>query len=158
MAEVVSIHRAAVKDGVAEPLAEALLRDNYGIEGDWRSRGGKDRQVTLIEEETLLAVGQTLDEPVQPGASRRQIVVRGLPLNPTVGHVLRVGEAELKVMGLADPCDNMERTIGPGARAALGDHGGICARVLRGGTVRVGDPVAVGEPATSRSAELVGAR
>ena len=147
MAEVVSIHRAAVKDGVAEPLREAVVREDYGIEGDWRSRGGKDRQVTLIEEEALLAVGERLGAPVKPGASRRQVVVRGLPLNATVGQVLRVGDVELQVTGLADPCDNMERTIGPGARAALEDRGGVCARVLRGGTLRVGDAVRVVEPA-----------
>jgi MOSC domain-containing protein YiiM len=150
MAEVISIHRAPVKDAPAEPLAEAVVRENYGLEGDWRSRAGKGRQVTLIEEEALDAVGHALGTPVKLGASRRQVVVRGLPLNPTVGQVLRVGEVELQVTGLADPCDNMERTIGPGARAALDDRGGVCARVLRGGTLRVGDPVRVAELVPAR--------
>ena len=147
MAEVVSIHRVAVKRGPAEPLAEATVRTNHGIEGDWRSRPSYGGQLTLIEAEALERAAATLGHPVAPGASRRQIVVRGIPLNPTVGQRLRVGDLELEVTGLADPCDNMERTIGPGGRAALGNHGGIRARVRRGGTLRVGDPIAVVERA-----------
>ena len=146
-AEVVSIHRVAMKEAPAEALSEAVVRADHGIEGDWRSRVGSRRQVTLIEEEALQRVERTLGMTVRPGSSRRQVVVRGLPLNPTVGQVLRVGELELEVTMLADPCDNMERTIGPGAREALGVHGGIAARVLSGGTLRAGDKVRVAEPA-----------
>jgi MOSC domain-containing protein YiiM len=46
----------------------------------------------------------------------------------------------------------MEDKIGPGARAALGDRGGICARVVEGGTLRVGDAVRVEEPVASAAA------
>lgn len=148
---VVSIHRVAVKNGPAEPLAAAVVRANHGIEGDWRSRPSSRRQLTLVEEEALQRVEQTLGIALPPGASRRQIVVRGLPLNPTVGQLLRVGDLELKVTMLADPCNKLNRAIAPGARAAFGPHGGICARVLKGGTLRVGDRVGVdvAEPAAA---------
>jgi MOSC domain-containing protein YiiM len=142
---VVSIHTVRERDGVAVPLPEASVRAGYGIEGDWRSHDRSTRQLTLIEEEALLAVEQELGRPVPPGASRRQVVVRGLPLNATVGKTLCAGELLLAVTGLCDPCDNMERKIGPGARAALAGRGGICARVLRGGTLRVGDAVSLQE-------------
>jgi len=122
------------------------VRANYGIEGDWRSRANTGAQLTLIEEEALYHVERTLGRVVKPGASRRQVVVRGIALNPTVGQRLRVGDLELEVTSLCDPCDNMERTIGPGARAALTDRGGIRTRVLAGGTLRVGDRVTVLEP------------
>jgi MOSC domain-containing protein YiiM len=149
--EVVSIHRVAVNRGPTESLTEAEVRTNYGIAGDFRSRAGKARQITLIEEEALHAAGRTLGMTVPPGASRRQVMVRGIALNPTLGQRLRVGDLELEVTELADPCENMERAIAPGGRAALGNHGGICARILRGGTLRVGDPVTAVVP------ELAGA-
>ena len=146
VAEVVSIHRVAVKEAPTEALAEVGVRESYGIEGDWRSRASSQRQLTLIEEEVLQDVARALGITVTPGSSRRQVVVRGLTLNSTVGKVLHVGDLELEITGLCDPCDNMERTIAPGARAALSGHGGINARVLTGGTLRVGDRVAVAEP------------
>ncbi|CAA9298710.1 MAG: hypothetical protein AVDCRST_MAG77-5425 [uncultured Chloroflexi bacterium] len=150
MAEVVSIHRVAVKNGPAEQLSEARIRAQHGIEGDWRSRAGNNRQLTLIEEEALHAAGGALGITIPPGASRRQVIVRGLPLNPTVGTTLHMGELVLEITGLCDPCDNMERTIAPGGRAALGQHGGVCARVLRGGVLRVGAAVSVAETAGIR--------
>lgn len=151
MAEVVSIHRVGAKNGPAESLREAQVHTNFGIVGDWRSRASTTRQITLIEEEALLATAQRLGHDIPPGASRRQVVVRGMPLNSTVGKVIHVGDLELEVTGLCDPCDNMERTIGPGGRAALGNRGGICARVMRGGTLRVGDSA---QTAELRSASL----
>jgi MOSC domain-containing protein YiiM len=37
----------------------------------------------------------------------------------------------------------MNETIGPGGLNALGDWAGVVCRVLRGGVLRVGDPVRV---------------
>ena len=143
MAEVVSIHRALERSAPAEPLAAARILPDFGLEGDFRSaRPG--RHVTLIEEETLSAVGALLGIAIPAGASRRQIVVRGLSLNPTVGQTLHVGEVLLAVTSLCDPCSKMEDKIGLGAREALVNRGGVCARVVSGGLMRVGDTVAVG--------------
>ena len=150
MAEVVSIHRAHERDAPAEPLTSVRVLTDFGLEGDFRSqRAG--RHVTLIEEETLAAVGKQLGIAIPAGASRRQIEVRELALNPTVGQTLRVGEVLLAVTSRCDPCIKMEGKIGPGAQAALTGRGGVCARVLVGGTLRVGDTVAV-EPAAELAA------
>ena len=143
--EVVSIHRAGFRDAPAESLTSARILADFGLEGDFRSQR-PGRHVTLIEEETLAAVGAQLGIAIPSGASRRQIVIRGLALNPTVGKQLRIGEVLLEVTSFCDPCIKMEGKIGAGAQAALADRGGVCARVLAGGTMRVGDTVAV-EPA-----------
>lgn len=145
MAEVISIHRAPYRDAPAEPLASATVITDFGLEGDFRSER-RDRHVTLIEAETLAAVEAALGVVIAPGGSRRQIVTRGLDLNPTVGHTLRIGEIVLAVTSRCDPCVKMDGKIGPGAQAALTDRGGVCARVVSGGTLHVGDTVVV-EPA-----------
>ena len=147
--EVVTVHTVRERNGVAEALAVAGVRSDYGLEGDWRSRRGSERQVTLIDEESLLAAGERLGYPVPPGASRRQVTVRGLPLRDVLGRTLRVGEVLLAVTGPCDPCEQMNRTIGPGARAALEGWGGVCARVLEGGTLRPGDAIAVQDAVTA---------
>jgi MOSC domain-containing protein YiiM len=141
--EVVSIHTVRERDGVAESLPEAAVRAEFGLEGDWRSHRGTPRQVTLIDEESLRATGERLGYPVPPGASRRQVMVRGLPLQEIVGKTLRAGEVTLAVVEPCDPCDNMNRKIGPGAREAMQGWGGVSARVLQGGTLRPGDAVVV---------------
>ena len=143
--EVISIHTVRERNGPAEPLDVAMVLAGYGIEGDWRSHRRSGRQLTLVEEEALAAAGRALGALARPGSSRRQVVVRGLPLNPTVGKSLRAGDLVLEVTDLCDPCDNMEDKIGPGARAALANRGGICARVVKGGNLRVGDTIHVQE-------------
>ena len=143
MAEVVSIHMAGEPNSPARELSSAQVVTDHGIEGDWRSRSGNSRQLTLIEEEALLAIGRDLGSAVPDGASRRQVVVRGLTLNSTVGQTLRMGPVLVAVTALCHPCENMERTIGPGAQAAMANRGGVSARILQGGTLRPGDQVSV---------------
>jgi len=143
MAEVVSIHIVSERNGPAQALAEAEVVTDFGIAGDWRSHHRNSRQLTLIEEEGLLATAGRLGLAVSPGSSRRQVVVRGVSLNATVGKTLRLAEVVVAVTDLCDPCENMERTIGPGARLAMAARGGVCARVIQGGTLRVGDQVVI---------------
>lgn len=142
---VTSIHTVRERDGLAEAVAEAGLVADYGIQGDFRSRPSSGRQVTLIEEEALQATGERLGYDVPPGASRRQVMVRGLPLQETIGKTLRAGSVVLAVDGPCDPCDNMNAKIGPGARAAMQGWGGVCVRVVQGGQLRVGDHLTVQE-------------
>ncbi|HYF52015.1 MAG TPA: MOSC domain-containing protein [Planctomycetota bacterium] len=156
MGVVVSIHRVQVKHGPAEKLAEARYITDFGLENDWRSRKGRGRQITLIEEEALEFVARTLKmDAIPEGASRRQIVVRGIRLNDTVGKKLRVGPLLIQVDELCDPCKNMEKTIGKGAWWAMESRGGIVGKVLEGGVLKAGDCVQIeDEPAQHRSAQV----
>ena len=144
MGTVVSIHRVSEKDGAAQALSEANYIANFGLEGDWRSRKGRGRQITLVEAESLEKVAKTLKmKQVPDGASRRQVVVRGISLNDTVGKRLKVGPLLIEVHDLCDPCSNMESKIGRGAMKAMDGIGGICAKVIEGGVLRPGDAVSV---------------
>jgi MOSC domain-containing protein YiiM len=146
MAEVVSIHRVGERDAPAEALDEASFIADFGLQGDWRSRSGRGRQITLIEAEALEQVAAGLGlRAVPAGASRRQVVVRGMRLNDTVGKQLHVGPLLVRVDEPCDPCQNMEVKIGKGARVALEGRGGVCGRVLAGGVVRPGDSVSLVE-------------
>jgi MOSC domain-containing protein YiiM len=58
------------------------------------------------------------------------------------GLAFRIGEEVLLVAtGPCEPCSKMDRALGEGGFHAMRGHGGITARVLRGGVVRIGDPV-----------------
>lgn len=141
---VVAVHYAPQRDAPAVPVEAASVRADFGIENDWRSRPGRRRQLTLIEAEALEHVVRTLGlAAVPPGASRRQVVVRGIRLDEAIGKHLQVGPVLLAVHDTCDPCANMERTIGPGARHALEGRGGVVASVAVGGVIRPGDGVAI---------------
>ena len=145
MGEVVSIHIVRQRDGAAEAVERATAQTNYGLEGDWRSRRNRGGQLTLIEAEVLEEIGQLLGSRVPSGASRRQVVVRGVRLNDLLGQRVRIGGIRVFVETPCDPCGRMEETIGVGAREALEGHGGVRCHVLVGGELCVGDPV-VEEP------------
>ncbi|HEX2514141.1 MAG TPA: MOSC domain-containing protein [Chloroflexota bacterium] len=152
--QVVTIHTVRERDGVAEARPETTVRSDFGLEGDWRSRSGSPRQVTLIDEEWLQATGARLGYPVPPGATRRQVTVRGLPLRDLVGKTLQAGDVLLAVTEPCDPCENMNRKIGEGAREALQGWGGVSARVVQGGTLRAGDAIVVREAAPGAPAQV----
>jgi MOSC domain-containing protein YiiM len=141
MGEVVSIHIVRQRDGSAEEVERATVQTNFGLEGDWRSRRNRAGQLTLIEAEALEEVGRLLGSSVPSGASRRQVVVRGVSLNELLGQRIRIGGVHLFVETPCDPCKRMEETIGTGARQALERRGGVRCFVLAGGEIGVGDAV-----------------
>jgi MOSC domain-containing protein YiiM len=144
MSAVVSIHVVSEQNGLPLRLSLANFVADQGLEGDCRSRQGRTRQVTIIEAEALEQVAAKLGlESVPPGASRRQVVVRGVDLNAAIGKHLRIGPVLIAVNQPCDPCSKMEIKIGPGAREAMKDRGGVCGRVVEGGAVRPGDSVEV---------------
>ena len=143
MGEVVSIHIVRQRHGAVEAAERATVQTNYGLQGDWRSRRNRNGQLTLIEAEVLTAVEQLRGAPIPTGASRRQVVVRGVNLNDLIGQRLRLGNVHVFVETPCDPCSRMEETIGAGARNALEGRGGVRCFVLAGGELAVGDSVVV---------------
>ncbi|CAN5911857.1 MOSC domain-containing protein [soil metagenome] len=140
-----------VRPGRREPVVpvEAVLAQvGTGLQGD-RFAGTPEskRQVTLIQGEHLRAVVSFLGRlELDPGLLRRNIVVEGLNLLALKDKRFRVGEAVLEMTGPCHPCSRMEETLGPGGYNALRGHGGITARVLQEGQIRLGDPVGVVSP------------
>lgn len=113
-----------------------------GLAGDHYASGGK-RQVTLVQHEHLAAMAAWLGRPapVEPALLRRNIVVSGINLLALRKRRFRVGAALLEFSGECHPCSRMEEALGRGGYAAVRGHGGILARVVEGGTIRVGDAV-----------------
>jgi len=73
---------------------------------------------------------------------RRNLVVAGINLTALQGERITVGpDVVLELTGPCAPCSKMEAALGPGGYNALRGHGGWNARVLRRGTVAVGDEV-----------------
>lgn len=126
-------------------LASAMLVPGTGVEGD-RFAGALDskRQVTLIQHEHLGVVASLLGRAhVSPATLRRNIVVSGINVAALQRVRFAIGGAQLEGTGPCHPCSKMEEALGPGGFNAMRGHGGITARVVIAGEVRVGDPLVV---------------
>ena len=121
----------------------ALLVAAQGIAGDrYNSSHDGPRQVTLIAAEDLAGIAAFLGRPsLMPELLRRNLVTAGINLAALKGQRFRIGTATLEASGECAPCSRMEEVLGPGGYNAVRGHGGITARVIEGGQVRIGDAV-----------------
>jgi len=136
MAKVTHLFRAPKKRAPMEELAEAVAAESFGLEGCAHARPGK-RQVLLMDEESLRAFG------LAPGIVRENVTTEGLDVNGLkVGQRLKIGEVELQVSLVCDPCEQIE-TLREGLQAAMEGKRGMLCQVLRGGLLRRGDAIEV---------------
>lgn len=137
-----------VKRGPLQVVDTVEVIVDHGLLGDHRMQrqpGGK-RQVTLIQSEHLPAIAALCGHEVVPPAwLRRNLVIAGINLYALRERRFRIGEVLLEGSGICAPCSRMESTLGPGGYNAMRGHGGINARVLEGGRIRIGDVVRCSE-------------
>jgi MOSC domain-containing protein YiiM len=147
--KVGAIHIAPNAAGPMVSVSEIRAVPGQGLEGDryfrktgtYSTRPGTGREVTLIEAEAYAAIAREAGIVLAPGASRRNITTHGVPLNHLVGRQFRVGETLLEGVRLCEPCSHLESLTQTGVREGLIHRGGLRARILTGGLIRVGDPI-----------------
>lgn len=140
----------SVRPGTRQPvqvLEEVRAIAQKGLEGDRYKGGAKTtRQVTLIQAEHLKVVSGILGKAsIDPAVLRRNIVVEGINLLSLKNQRFRIGEALLETTGLCHPCSRMEEVLGAGGYNAMRGHGGITARVIEEGLIRLGDTVTLAD-------------
>ena len=121
----------------------AELVEARGITGDrYDTKRNGTRQVTLIAIEAIDAIASYLGRnAIAPELLRRNLVTSGINLAALKGRRFRVGPALLEHSGECAPCSQMETTFGPGGYNAVRGHGGITARILESGEIRIGNAI-----------------
>lgn len=149
-----TVHSVNVSDGGVpkRPRHTAVVRTT-GLEGDrqrnLRVHGGPDRAVCLYSLDLIQAL-QSEGHPIAPGTIGENLTIAGLPWTAmTPGVCVEVGPVSLELTSYADPCRNIIDSFLQGqiVRVSAKRHPGwsrVYARVLREGTITVGDTVAVG--------------
>lgn len=106
-----------------------------GLEGCAHGRPGSQRQVLLMDVETLTDLG------LAPGVIKENITTQGLDLRSLRnGQRLRIGEALLEVTLPCEPCKLMD-DIRPGLQQQLRGRRGMLCRVVQSGLIRPGDAI-----------------
>jgi MOSC domain-containing protein YiiM len=133
-----AIHIGPDDGGALQPVESVRAFAGKGLEGDrnFRDGGAKPGQaLTLVEAENVEDVGLAL------GETRRNVTVRGVPLNDLVGKTFKVGEVECYGVELCEPCEHLQSMTRPGIIKELVHRAGLNADILTDGVIRVGDEV-----------------
>ncbi|GAA3272144.1 MOSC domain-containing protein [Sphingomonas yabuuchiae] len=144
------IARHAVPKGPMEVIDTAIVTLEGGVEGDVRGRikpGGRGRrQVTLIERADWDAALAEIGRDIPWQERRANLLVEDFDLPQIPGTRLRIGTVLLQITMECDPCHRMD-AIADGLQAALTPdwRGGVCTRVIEGGTIRIGDNIRIEE-------------
>ena len=121
-------------------MEKAQVGGAEGIEGDARGRN-PGRQVTVLFREGWERACAELGVTLPWVARRANLLVEGI-VPPRAGGQLKIGDLVLEVTQETKPCHLMEAAHRGLKRALTPEwRGGVCCRVLNGGTIRVGDRV-----------------
>jgi MOSC domain-containing protein YiiM len=103
--------------------------------GHWSDPQWPDQELTLVEAEVAAAL------TIEAGLLRRNVVTRGVRLDEFLGVRFRIGDAVLAGVRRCDPCRYLDTLTRPGLAQALVGRGGLRARIVTGGRLRVGDAI-----------------
>jgi MOSC domain-containing protein YiiM len=135
MASVAHLFRAPKRRLLMEPIESIEAIANFGFAGCAHARKNSQRQVLLVDKETLDAMS------LGPGMVRENVTTEGLNVNGlAMGERVRIGPVILQVSRVCTPCDQLEK-IRRGLRREMYGRRGMLCRVLQGGVIRAGDAI-----------------
>ena len=128
------------KRGPMDPAQSADLEMARGIRGNADQKG--KRQVTVIELEVWKALMRYLEGSLSPSARRANLMLEGIRLANSRGHILQIGTCQIMVSGETRPCEQMKAELA-GLRAAMRPdwRGGAFGEVICDGRTVIGDAV-----------------
>lgn len=133
-------------------IEEAEVSVAAGIAGDHKGPKLRTRQVTLLALEDWQTALAALDPAIGAvdldwTARRANLLTEGLVLPAAFEAILHVGPVRLEVMHPTYPCTRMTEAHPDLMRALAADwRGGVSARVLTGGTIRIGNAITIEAP------------
>lgn len=138
-----AIFLAAAHGEMPQAVESAVGVSGKGLKGD-RNFGDGDPEscdITLIEAEAFESQRSEHGLDLRPEAARRQVLVRGVDLGDFIGRRFRVGELECEGEDRCEPCNHLAKLVDSQVVLKGLLHTGLRARIVSGGTIRVGDQV-----------------
>ena len=117
-----------------------LVGDRYAVA---RNRRAWNCELSLIEIENIRAFVETTGFELPADAPRRNIVTEGVRLNELRGRRFYIGAVLVEGIERCEPCVKFKKRTHPEALRFFRGKGGLCTRILAGGTLAVGDAIRV---------------
>ena len=135
---ITNLHIARVKGTPSDPVQEATAISGLGLEGDRSAYEGNTRQVLFVDKEILDGAG------LVPGQVKENITVTGMNVAQVQpGQVFTIGNSvTLEAVGDCEACGKMD-AIRMGLMDELQGKRGMLAKVINGGSIKIGDSVNV---------------
>jgi MOSC domain-containing protein YiiM len=137
--------KAPLENRESAEIAEekGILGDRYaaGLGAGQKGRIKTEQHVTLISAEAIQAASEESGLPLTHLMTRRNLLVRGVPLADLISKRFQIGEVVLFGFEDCAPCGYLEKMTLPGIKQALHKRGGLRAVVVSGGVINVGDVV-----------------
>jgi MOSC domain-containing protein YiiM len=143
MAYIEAVCISRKKGIVKREQQQAVLKKNFGIEGD--AHGGNwHRQVSLLAGESIDTVKETLPT-LKNGAFAENIITRGLDLTQlSVGDRLQIGDSIiLEITQIGKECHNSGCAIKKATGDCIMPREGLFATVVSGGAISNADEIQV---------------
>ncbi|HEY82777.1 MAG TPA: MOSC domain-containing protein [Dehalococcoidia bacterium] len=146
MASVVAVCTSKKKGTKKQAMTEGFFKEDYGLIGDAHAGHLPNRQVSLLAIESIDKM-RSLGLNLSPGDFAENLTIEGIDLcHLAVGTRISVGEEViLEISQIGKECHTacaIRRQVGQ----CIMPEEGVFARVVRGGRVRPGDKVEIGEP------------
>jgi MOSC domain-containing protein YiiM len=151
MGQVEAIHIATGAGAPMQSMSEIDAVAGVGLAGDRyfagvgfysaRPTDPGAREVTLFEAEVLERLSSEHGIVLGVADHRRNLTTRGVRLGGLLGHRFRVGGVLLEGVKDCPPCEHLEQLVGKPVLQPLVRSGGLRARVLESGTIRLGDVI-----------------
>ncbi len=139
---VVSLNISSKKGIRKKPVTEAEIITDYGIKDDAHASSTWHRQISLLALESIKKM-QDLGLKVKPGDFAENITTEGIDLiKIPVGTRMKIGDVEAEVSQIGKEC-HTRCAIYYQAGDCVMPKEGIFVKVLKGGKIRVGDPIEV---------------
>ena len=142
MAKVVSINISDKKGVVKTPVDERVFIKDHGIKGD--AHGGKwHRQVSLLAQESIDYAIKKDGLDLSPGMFAENLTTEGITLYELpIGTKIQIGETVQEVTQIGKECHSKCEIFYKTGDCVM-PREGIFTAVIKGGTVKVGDPIKI---------------
>ena len=127
------------KESIEVIASKGIVGDRY-----FHNFNGDREQITLIESENIDYYNKTFNTNFNYLQFRRNIVSKGIELNPLVGKNIFVGKIKLKVTDFCRPCKNLQNRLGKtNIIKEFLRKGGLRCEILTSGNIKVGDKIKI---------------
>jgi MOSC domain-containing protein YiiM len=144
MAKIIAVCRSEKKGMSKTPVAEIVVKEDFGVVGDAHADSTTHRQVSLLAAESIGKMRDKGFDFLKPGDFAENITTEGLELaSLPIGTRLQAGQAViLEMTQIGKECH-----AACAIRKQVGDcvmpREGVFAKVVRGGSVKAGDTIKV---------------